>query len=64
LLIHDNYNDIEDLQNSSIFYNLTNFDATLLNAIQTRGEIVTKIATVEKWKKQFQQKKFIEFISK
>jgi hypothetical protein len=64
LLIHDNYNDIEDLQNSSIFYNQTNFDATLLNAIQTRGEIVTKIATVEKWKKQFQQKKFIEFISK
>jgi serine/threonine protein kinase len=64
LLMHESYRDIEDLQNSSIFYNLSNFDTILPNAIQNRSEIVTKIRAVEKWKKQFQQEKFIEFISK
>jgi hypothetical protein len=62
--MHESYRDIEDLQNSSIFYNLSNFDTILPNAIQNRSEIVTKIRAVEKWKKQFQQEKFIEFISK
>jgi hypothetical protein len=64
LLIHENYSDIEDLENSSVFYNLTNFDSILPSAIQTREEIVTKMAAVEKWKKKFQQEKFVEFISK
>ncbi len=64
LLMHESYRDIEDLQNSSVFYNLANFETILPNAIQNRGEIVTKIRAVEKWKKQFQQEKFIEFLSK
>lgn len=62
LLIHESYNEIEDLQHSSVFYNLSNFDAILTNAIENRGEIVAKITAVEKWKKQYQQEKFIEFI--
>jgi hypothetical protein len=64
LLIHETYNEIEDLQNSSYFYNLTNFDSKLQNAIQNRGEIVAKIASVEKWEKEFQQAKFLAFVSK
>ena len=64
LLIHETYNEIEDLQNGSYFYNLTNFDSKLQNAIQNRGEIVAKIASVEKWEKEFQQAKFLAFVSK
>lgn len=64
LLIHESYREIKDLQNSSVFYNITNFDTILPNAIQNRSEIVAKIASIEKWKKEFQQKKFIEFLSK
>jgi hypothetical protein len=62
LLIHESYNEIEDLQHSSVFYNLSNFDAILTNAIENRGETLAKITAVEKWKKQYQQEKFIEFI--
>ena len=55
---------IEDLQNSSLFYNLANFDSNLQTAIQNRGEIIAKIASVEKWEKEFQQAKFVAFVSK
>ncbi len=64
LFIHESYREIEDLQNSSVFYNLSNFASILPNAIVARGAISTKIATIEKWKKEFQQEKFVEFISK
>jgi hypothetical protein len=64
LLIHEAYNEIEDLQNSSYFYNLLNFNSILPCAIQYRKEIVAKIASIEKWKKEFQQKKFVEFLKK
>lgn len=61
LLIHEAYQDVEDLRLSSFFYNFANFGTALNEAVASRNEKMAQIASVEKWQKEFQQKKFLAF---
>lgn len=63
LLIHEKYEQIEDLRKSSFFYNLSNFNEILPVAIKNKALIVDQIKSTEKWSKSYQRQKFIDFIN-
>ena len=63
LLIHENYEGVEDLKLASFFYKLSDFQNTLNEAITQRPAKCKAIADVGKWRKDFQREKFLAFVT-
>ncbi len=62
LLIHEAYQDEDDLQKSAFFYTVENFNKTLQLATEKHPNKIVEIDSVEKWKNTFQHTNFLRFI--
>lgn len=63
LLIHQEYESVEDLKRSAFFYKPDTFQQTLVNAIACRSEKIREIESVKKWNKDFQREQFLSFVN-
>jgi hypothetical protein len=62
LLIHNAFNEEDDLKNSAVFYNMDNFHSVLQESIPRQRELSYRIGGNPKWTKNFQMAKYRGFL--
>lgn len=62
MMIHERYKDWSDFDKGCVFYNLENMNAQLLDLIKNVNTLQQDLQSVEKFKSEYQQKKFASII--